>query len=97
MSMLDGFSSYNQVLVAKEDRPKTLFVTPWGTYAYVKIPFGLKNVGSTFQREMDHTFKDFIEMFMDDYQDDLKFYSKSREIHIKHLKNIFERCRMYGV
>jgi hypothetical protein len=97
MSMLDGFSGYNQVLVAEEDRPKTTFVTPWGTYAYVIIPFGLKNAGATFQRAMDHAFKDFIGKFMDDYQDDLTIYSKSREIHIEHLKKIFERCRMYGV
>jgi len=31
MSMLDGFSGYNQVLVRKEDQYKTIFTTPWGT------------------------------------------------------------------
>jgi hypothetical protein len=92
-----GFQGYNQVLVAEEDRPKTTFVTPWGTYAYVRMSFGLKNAGATFQRAMDHTFKDFIGKFMVDYQDDLTVYSKSRAIHIEHLKNIFERCKMYGV
>jgi hypothetical protein len=60
MSMLDGFSGYNQVLVVEEDRPKTTFVTPWETYAYAHMPFGLKNVGENFQREMDHAFKDLI-------------------------------------
>ena len=49
MSMLDGFSRYNQVLVAKKDMPNTAFVTPWGTYAYINIPFGLKNDGATFK------------------------------------------------
>ena len=48
LSLLDGFSRYNQVLVAKEDRLKTTFRTKWGTYAYDKIPFGLINVGATF-------------------------------------------------
>jgi hypothetical protein len=57
MPMLDGFSRYNQVIPSKEDKPKTSFVTPWETYAYVCIPFRLKNVGETFQREMDHAFK----------------------------------------
>jgi hypothetical protein len=50
MSMLDGFSRYNQVLVAKEDRTKTAFKTPWVTYTYVRISFGLKNACATFQR-----------------------------------------------
>jgi hypothetical protein len=57
----------------------------------------LKNAGATFQREMDHAFKDFIGKFMEDYQDDLTIYSKLRERHIKHLILVFERCRMYGI
>ena len=34
LSMLDGFSRYNQVQIKKEDRGKTTFTTPWGTYEY---------------------------------------------------------------
>ena len=49
-SLLDGFSGYNQVLVAKEDRLKTTFRTKWGTFAYIRMPFGLINAGATFQR-----------------------------------------------
>ena len=47
-SLLDGFSSYNQVLVAEEDMLKTMFRTKWGTFAYRRIPFGLINAGATF-------------------------------------------------
>ena len=47
-SLLDGFSSYNQVLVAEEDRIKTTFRTKWGNFAYRRMPFGLINVGATF-------------------------------------------------
>jgi hypothetical protein len=67
------------------------------TYAYIRMPFRLKNAGATFQRAMDHAFKDFIGKFMVDYQDDLTVYSKSREIHLTHLKQIFEKCRIYGI
>lgn len=49
MSFLDGFSRYNQILVHPDDRLKTAFITKWGTYAYQKMPFGLINVGATFQ------------------------------------------------
>ena len=86
MSMLDEFSGYNQVIIAEKDRPKTTFVTPWGTYAYIRMPFGLKNAGAAFQRAMDHGFRDFVGKFVVDYQDDLTVYSKSREIHLRHLR-----------
>jgi hypothetical protein len=49
MSMIDGFSGYNQISVFPEDREKTTFTTPWGTFMYAKIPFGLMNAGATFQ------------------------------------------------
>ena len=55
-SLLDGFSSYNQVLVAEEDRLKTTFRTKWGNFSYKRMPFGLINAGATFQRAMDIDF-----------------------------------------
>ena len=47
LSLLDGFSKYNQVLVENEDHLKITFRTKWGTYAYDKMPFGLINAGAT--------------------------------------------------
>ena len=51
-SFMDGFSRYNQIQIRKEDHYKIAFTTPWGTFAYRVIPFGLKNVGFNFQRAM---------------------------------------------
>ena len=48
ISMLDGFSGYNQIKVLPEDQEKTAFTTPWGTFMYAKMPFGLMNAGATF-------------------------------------------------
>jgi hypothetical protein len=48
MSMLDGFSGYNQVLLKREDQLKISFTTPWGTFMYLRILFGLMNVGAIF-------------------------------------------------
>ena len=48
ISTLDGFSSYNQILVHPNDQEKTTFTTPWGSFMYAKIPFGLMNAGATF-------------------------------------------------
>jgi hypothetical protein len=97
MSMLDGFSRYNQVLVKKEDQNKTTFTTPWGTFEYLRMPFGLLNAGATFQRAMDFSFKDLIGKIIEIYQDDLTVFSKDRSSHISHLRQVFERCRKYGI
>ena len=51
ISILDGFSRYNQILVHPDDQEKTSFTTPWGTFMHIKIPFGLRNARETFQRE----------------------------------------------
>jgi hypothetical protein len=48
MSMIDEFSGYNQIVVNEHDKEKIAFTTPWGTFMYDKIPFGLMNVGATF-------------------------------------------------
>ena len=96
MSMLDGFSSYNKVMVKKEDRHKTTFITPWGTFEYLRIPFGLTNAGATFQRAMDFSFKGLIGKIIEIYQDDLTVFSKDGKSHIGNLKHVFERCREFG-
>jgi hypothetical protein len=62
LSLLDEFSGYNQVLMSPSGQLKTTFFTPWGTYAYRKIPFGLINVGATFQRSMDIAFHGLINL-----------------------------------
>ncbi|XP_050908269.1 uncharacterized protein LOC127121881 [Lathyrus oleraceus] len=68
LSMLDGYSGYNQILIVEDDVPKTLFRCPgaFGTYQWVVMSFGLKNVGVTYQRAMNSIFHDFIENFMQD-------------------------------
>lgn len=75
LSMMDGFSCFNQVVFKQSEQYKTNFTTPWGTYVYVRMPFGLKNVGATFQRAMDVAFSDFIDTFLAVYQDDLTTYN----------------------
>eukprot|EP00253_Pinus_taeda_P014823 PITA_14823 len=91
MSFLDGFSGYNQVLVHPDYQLKTTFRTKWDTYAYRKMPFGLINVGATFQRAMDISFKGLVNKSVVIYLDDITVYSKKRGDHLKDLKQIFQR------
>ena len=75
--MLDGFSSYNQVIVHPKHQDKIAFTTPWGTFKYAKMPFGLMNTGATFQRDMDIAFAKEKDKFVVIYLDDITVYSKS--------------------
>lgn len=97
ISLLDGFLGYNQILVHPDDQDKTAFTTPWGTFKYVKIPFGLKNAGATFQRAMDIAFAKEIHDFLVIYLDDLTVFSKTDQEHLDHLRQVFIKCKKYGI
>ena len=80
-----------------DDQEKIAFTTPWGTFMYDKIPFGLMNAGATFQRAMDIAFVGEKEKFVVIYLDDIPVFSQSNEEHLKHLKQTFLKCKKYGL
>jgi len=93
--MLDGFSKYNYVAIDKEDHKNIAFTTPWGTFMYARMPFGLMNAGATFQRAMEIAFvgDKFVVIFLDD----IIVFSQSNDEHLDHLKKTFEKCRKFGL
>ena len=93
---MDGLSGYNQIQIKPDDQHKTTSICPWGTFAYKKMPFGLKNAGATFQRAMNFSFHD-IKAIVEPYLDDIPTHSRKRIDHPNHLRLIFERCRYYKI
>jgi hypothetical protein len=93
---MDGFSGYNQINIAPEDQHNTSFICPWGNFAYQKLPFGLKNIGVTFQRAMYYAFHD-IKNIVQPYLDNLPAHSMHRVDHPTHLRAIFVRCHFYRI
>ena len=69
------------------------FATKWGIFAYKVMPFGLKNVGATYQRAMIAMFHDFIYKIVEVYVDDILIKSKNKEDHVQDLKVAFERMK----
>ena len=61
------------------------------------MPFGLINAGATFQRAMDIDFHGLIGQSAVVYLDDITIFSKRREEHAFHLRQIFERCHKYDI
>lgn len=95
LSLMDGFSGYNQIRIAAEDQHKTAFTTPWGTFCYNMIPFGLKNAGATYQRAMTVIFHDLIHKILEDYVDDILVKSLDAMDHLSHLEQVFDRLAKY--
>jgi hypothetical protein len=93
---MEGFLGYNQIKIKPEDQQKMKFVCPWGTFAYRKMPFGLKNVGATFERAMNFSFHD-LKHIVEAYVDDLDTHSHKRADHATHCRLVFERCHYYRI
>ncbi|RVW84676.1 Transposon Ty3-I Gag-Pol polyprotein [Vitis vinifera] len=95
LSFMDGFSGYNQILMAPEDMEKTAFITEWGTYCYRVMPFGLKNAGATYQRAATTLFHDMMHRDVEVYVNDMIVKSRGRADHLDALERFFERIRKF--
>ena len=80
-----------------DDQEKTSFVTAQGTYCYSVIPFGLKNVGATYQRLVNRMFQKQIGTTMEVCIDDMLVKSTTAELHIAHLSEAFQILRNYNM
>jgi len=96
ISMMHGFSRYNQVAVHPHDHKKNYFTTPWGNFMYTRMSFDLINVVETFQREMEITFVGEKDKFVVVYLDDINVFSKIDEDHIQHLKRTLINAENIG-
>jgi hypothetical protein len=83
--------------MSPSDQLKTTFRTPWGTYTYRKMPFGLINVGATFQRAMDIAFHGLINQSVVVYLDDVTVFSENKEDHLAHLRSVLQQCHKYDI
>ena len=85
MSFLDAFQGYHQIALAPEDQEKTSFITPEDNYHYTVMPFGLKNVGATYQRMVTRMFKEQISETVEVYISDMVVKSRRNEKHVPNL------------
>ncbi|KAK8978450.1 hypothetical protein V6N11_008761 [Hibiscus sabdariffa] len=86
---------YNQIRMHPNDMDKATFVTPWGTFCYKVMPFGLKNAGATYQRAMVTLFHDMMHKEIEVYVDDMIAKSRTEEEHVEVLRKLFLRLRKF--
>ncbi|KAM2147291.1 hypothetical protein ACFX1Q_004053 [Malus domestica] len=86
---LDGYSGYNQIVIAPDDQENTTFI---GTFAYRRMPFGLCNAPATFQRCMVSIFSDYVERIIEIFMDDFSVFGSSFDNCLDNLTLILKRC-----
>jgi len=96
LSFLDAFSGYNQICMHPRDESKTAFMTELSSYCYKVMPFGLENVGATYQRLMDRVLAPMIGRNMQAYVDDMVVTSKEKDQHIVDLEKLFTIIARYN-
>ncbi|XP_075075775.1 uncharacterized protein LOC142162813 [Nicotiana tabacum] len=89
---LDGYSGYNQISIAPEDREKISFTCPYGIYVFQRMLFGLCNAPATFQRCMMPIFTDMVEEIMEVFMDDFSVVENSLDDCLMNLRRVLKRC-----
>ena len=76
LCFLDAYSGYHQITMKESDQLMMSFITPFRSFCYITMLFGLKNTGATYQRCMLKCFGDLIERTIEVYVDDIVVKSK---------------------
>nr|ABB47110.1 retrotransposon protein, putative, Ty3-gypsy subclass [Oryza sativa Japonica Group] len=95
LSFLDCYSGYHQIQLKESDCLKTSFITPFGAYCYITMPFGLKNAGATYQRMIQRCFSTQIGRNVEAYVDDVVVKTKQKDDLITDLEETFASIRAF--
>ena len=95
--LLDAYSGYHQIVMRESDQLATSFITPFGSFCYISMPFGLKNAGATYQRCMLNCFRDLIGRTVEAYVNDIVVKSKWAGHLVADLEQTFVKLRANGI
>ena len=90
---LDLASGFHQIRLAEKDIEKTAFSINNGKYEFLRLPFGLKNAPSIFQRVMDDVLREHIGKICHVYIDDIIVFGKTFDEHLKNLEIVLNTLR----
>ena len=91
--MIDLRSGYHQLRVGDSDILKTTFRTRYGYYEFVGMSFGITNAPATFMDLMNRVFKQYLDLFVIIFIDDILIYSRSEEEHASHFRVVMQTLK----
>ena len=91
---LDLKSGFHQIELAERDREKTAFSVNGGKYEFCRLPFGLKNGPSMFQRAIDDVLREHIGKICYVYVDDVIVFSETEKEHVEDISIVLKNCMM---
>ena len=97
LSFLYAYSGYHQIRLYGPDEIKTAFITPFGCFCYVTMPFGLKNAGATFMRMIQKCLLTQISRNVEEYMDDTVVKSRKGSDLLTDLAETFANLRRYDI
>ena len=97
LCFLDAYSGYNQIKMAETDQTATTFITPYGPFCFNTMPFGLKNVGATYQRMIQTCLEKQIGKIVEAYVNDVVVKTKHADSLIDDLRLTFDNLRAYDI
>ena len=92
-STLDLKGAYNLIRVKEGDEWKTAFRTRLGHYEYLVMPFGLTNAPASFQAMINDVLREYLDIFVVAYLDDILVFSKTEEEHKEHMHKVLRKLK----
>ena len=97
LSFMDSFSGYNQIKMDEVNQEKISFITSQGIFFYKVMSFGLKNVGTTYQRLINKMFAHQIGRNVQVYVDNMLVKGQREDDHLDDLRETFDTLRSYNM
>jgi hypothetical protein len=88
---LDLRGAYNLIRIKAGEEWKTAFRTRYGHYEYTVMPFGLTNAPATCQELINNVLREFLDIFVVAYLDDILVFSRNETEHIEHIKKVLRK------
>jgi len=94
---LDIKDAYHNIRIREGDEWRTTFTTKLGTYKYLVMPFVLFNTPAAFQRWINRTLHQYVDICCKVSLDDVLIYSRDKEQHIRDIRNVLRAIRSSGM